>query len=104
MFRQLFKILELMGYDWAKKCVHVNFGMVKLPRVLYLFLATPTDIQDKDTGKETKMSTRAGNVVMLDETLNKAQKVIYDKMMEDTKGVVYSSQCFFLNLRQIERD
>jgi len=26
--KQLFKILELMGYDWAKKCMHVNFGMV----------------------------------------------------------------------------
>lgn len=27
-FRQLFKVLELMGYDWAKDCVHVPFGMV----------------------------------------------------------------------------
>jgi arginyl-tRNA synthetase len=26
--KQLFKVLELMGYDWAKKCSHVNFGMV----------------------------------------------------------------------------
>lgn len=32
-FQQLFKILELMGYEWAQRCVHVNFGMVKLPRV-----------------------------------------------------------------------
>lgn len=32
-FQQLFKILELMGYEWAKRCVHVNFGLVKLPRV-----------------------------------------------------------------------
>jgi arginyl-tRNA synthetase len=29
--KQLFKVLELMGYDWAKKCSHVNFGMVRLP-------------------------------------------------------------------------
>ena len=27
-FRQLFKVLELMGYDWAKDCEHVAFGMV----------------------------------------------------------------------------
>ena len=27
--KQLFKVLELMGYDWAKKCSHVNFGMVR---------------------------------------------------------------------------
>ena len=33
-FQQLFKILELMGYEWANKLTHVNFGLVKLPRVL----------------------------------------------------------------------
>lgn len=27
-FQQLFKILELMGFDWAKKCQHINFGMI----------------------------------------------------------------------------
>ena len=26
--KQLFKLLELMGYEWASKCSHVNFGMV----------------------------------------------------------------------------
>jgi arginyl-tRNA synthetase len=26
--KQLFKVLELMGYEWAKNCIHVNFGMV----------------------------------------------------------------------------
>ena len=27
-FRQLFKVLELMGREWAKNMVHVQFGMV----------------------------------------------------------------------------
>ena len=27
-FRQLFKVMELLGWDWAKGCEHVNFGMV----------------------------------------------------------------------------
>lgn len=27
-FQQLFKILDLMGFDWAKKCNHINFGMI----------------------------------------------------------------------------
>ena len=27
-FRQWFKVLELMGYAWAKDCVHVAFGMI----------------------------------------------------------------------------
>eukprot|EP01128_Nolandella_sp_AFSM9_P001169 TRINITY_DN11289_c0_g1_i1.p1 TRINITY_DN11289_c0_g1~~TRINITY_DN11289_c0_g1_i1.p1 ORF type:complete len:597 (+),score=187.49 TRINITY_DN11289_c0_g1_i1:158-1792(+) len=71
-FKQLFKILDLMGYEWSKKCVHVPFGMVKLPR--------------DDSGKEVKMSSRKGNVVLLEGTLNKAQEVVHTKMLEDTKG------------------
>ncbi|HIH20983.1 TPA: arginine--tRNA ligase [Candidatus Micrarchaeota archaeon] len=30
-FQQLFKILELLGYDWAKNCIHLSYGMVNLP-------------------------------------------------------------------------
>ncbi|MBO4991958.1 MAG: arginine--tRNA ligase, partial [Firmicutes bacterium] len=29
-FQQWFKVVELMGYDWAKNCVHVPFGLVSL--------------------------------------------------------------------------
>jgi arginyl-tRNA synthetase len=43
-FKQLFKILELMGYEWANKAVHINFGMVNgmktrfvLPPTLHCF-------------------------------------------------------------------
>jgi len=32
--KRLFKVLELMGYDWAKSCSHVNFGMVTFPMSL----------------------------------------------------------------------
>lgn len=28
-FHQFFKVLELMGYDWANRCVHVDFGLMK---------------------------------------------------------------------------
>ncbi len=51
-FQQWFKIVELLGYDWAKDCVHVPFGMVSL--------------------KEGTMSTRKGRVVFLGDVLNKA--------------------------------
>lgn len=51
-FQQWFKILELMGYDWAKDCVHVPFGLVSL--------------------EEGTMSTRHGRVVFLEDVLNKA--------------------------------
>jgi len=70
-FQQLFKILELMGYDWASRCQHVNFGLVKLPKV---------------DGKDQMMSTRKGKVILLDGTLNASRDAILSKMMEDAKG------------------
>lgn len=50
-FQQLFKTLELMGYEWAKDCRHVSFGWVKL-------------------GDEM-MSTRMGNIVFLKEVIDR---------------------------------
>ena len=62
-FRQLFKVLELMGYDWYDKCEHVAFGMVSF-------------------GGES-LSTREGRVVYLDELLTqaveKARAIIEEK-------------------------
>ena len=51
-FKQLKKILELMGYEWAKDCIHVNFGMVSL--------------------EDGSLSTRKGRVIFLEDVLNKA--------------------------------
>lgn len=62
-FQQLYKVLEKMGYDWARDMHHIPFGMML-----------------KD-GK--KMSTRKGKVVLLEEVLAQAiadvQKVIEEK-------------------------
>ncbi len=58
-FRQVFKVLELMGYDWAAKCEHVKFGMLSFgPGVIG---------EEAATG-----STRKGNIVFLDEVLDRA--------------------------------
>ena len=51
-FRQLFKVLELMGYEWYRSCEHVAFGMVSF-------------------GGES-LSTRQGRVVYLDDLLHEA--------------------------------
>ena len=51
-FKQFFKVLELMGKDWAKDMVHVAYGMVSLA--------------------DGAMSTRHGKVVLLEDVLNKA--------------------------------
>ena len=62
-FAQWFKVIEKMGYDWSKDLVHVPFGLVSL-----------------DTGK---LSTRHGNVVLMEELLNQAvnetTKIIEEK-------------------------
>ncbi|MBQ2985691.1 MAG: arginine--tRNA ligase [Clostridia bacterium] len=51
-FKQIFKVLELMGNDWVHDCEHVNFGMVSM--------------------EEGTLSTRHGNVVYLEDVLNAA--------------------------------
>ncbi|MDI1355856.1 MAG: arginine--tRNA ligase [bacterium] len=48
-FKVLFKILEKLGYAWAKECSHLSYGMVELP--------------------EGKMKSREGTVVDADELL-----------------------------------
>ena len=57
-FRQIFRVLEKMGYAWAKDCVHVAFGMISY--------------------EGETLSTRKGNVVYLEELLHQA----IDKAME----------------------
>lgn len=51
-FKQVFKVLELMGKPWAKDMVHVAYGMVSL--------------------EDGAMSTRHGKVVLLEDVLNRA--------------------------------
>lgn len=56
-FKQFFKVLELMGKDWAKDLVHVAYGMVSL--------------------EEGTMSTRKGNVVFLEDVIGKCIEKAY---------------------------
>ena len=56
-FRQLFKALEMMGYAWAKDCVHVDFGVIRVKGA---------------AGVAAKMSTRGGTMIMLKEVLDEA--------------------------------
>lgn len=56
-FKQFFKVLELMGKEWAKDLVHVAYGMVSL--------------------EEGTMSTRKGNVVFLEDVIRKCIEKAY---------------------------
>jgi len=62
-FKQVFKVIEMMGYEWAKDLVHVAFGMV-----------STTD---------GTLSTRKGKVVFLEdvlrESIEKTRAIMKDK-------------------------
>lgn len=61
-FKQFFKVLELMGKDWAKDLVHVAYGMVSL--------------------EEGTMSTRKGNVVFLEDVIRRCIEKAYEIISE----------------------
>ena len=61
-FRQVFKVLELMGKEWAKDLVHVAYGMVSL--------------------EDGAMSTREGKVVWLEEVLDRCVEKAYSVINE----------------------
>jgi arginyl-tRNA synthetase len=51
-FKQVFTTLKLLGHQWANDCTHVEFGLVRFA--------------------DKKLSTRKGDVILLDELLNEA--------------------------------
>lgn len=68
-FQQLKAVLSEMGYSWADDCIHVSFGMVS--------------VKDDILGKSAKLSTRDGNVIFLNDVLEKSvektMKIINDR-------------------------
>ena len=66
-FRQVFKVIELMGYDWAKDLEHVAFGMVSL--------------------EDGTLSTRKGKVVLLKDVLDKAVEKTLSIIEEKSPGL-----------------
>jgi len=74
-FQQWFKIIELMGYEWAKDCIHVPFGLVSL--------------------EEGTMSTRKGRVVFLEDVLKKA--------VEKTKEIIQEKNAGLENIDEVAK-
>jgi len=73
-FRQVFKVLELMGCQWHKDCIHLPFGMLSI----------------EDTGTA---STRYGKTVLLGDVL--------DTAVEKVRAIVEQSSA---ELDQAEKD
>lgn len=62
-FAQVFKVIELMGYDYAKNLIHVPYGLVSLGGA--------------------KLATRSGNIIfaedILHQSIDKAREIIEEK-------------------------
>ena len=74
-FKQFFKVLELMGKEWAKDLVHVSYGMVSM--------------------EDGAMSTRTGKVVFLEDVL--------DKCVEKARAVIEEKNVALENKDEIAR-
>lgn len=74
-FKQFFKVLELMGKEWAKDLVHVAYGMVSL--------------------EDGSMSTRKGKVVYLQDVI--------DKCVEKALGIITEKNPSLENKEEIAK-
>ena len=68
-FRQIKKVLALMGYEWADRIEHVDFGLIKL--------------KDAETGKARKGSTRRGEIVLLEDVLRDGIERAREKILQN---------------------
>jgi arginyl-tRNA synthetase len=59
-FKCLFQILSALGYEWAKDCYHLSYGMVYLP--------------------EGKMKSREGKIVDADDLIMEIKKLAADEI------------------------
>jgi arginyl-tRNA synthetase len=58
-FKQIFKVLELMGYAWAKDCYHLAYEIVNLP------------------GNVT-IASREGSVILLEDLIREAERRAFE--------------------------
>ncbi len=66
-FRQLFKIFELLGFGWAKKCRHLSYGMVCLP--------------------EGKLKSREGRTVDADDLISEMKGLAEEEILKRDKKI-----------------
>jgi len=60
-FNQMFSIFEMLGYEWAKNCYHLGYGLVNLP--------------------SGRMKTREGNVVDADEVIKEETELAKQEIL-----------------------
>ncbi len=75
-FQQWIQIVEMLGYDWARDCVHVPFGLVSM--------------------EDGTMSTRQGRVIFLEDVLNRA--------VEQTTQIIKEKNVNTENIEETAKD
>ena len=75
-FQQWIQVIELLGYEWARDCVHVPFGLVSM--------------------EDGTMSTRQGRVIFLEDVLNRA--------VEQTKQIIIEKNVNTENIEETAKD
>ena len=61
-FKQVFKAIEVMGYNWADTLIHVPYGLVSL--------------------EGAKLSTRSGNIIYAEDILNESIERAFDAIQD----------------------
>ena len=71
--KQIFKVMELMGYEWAKNCYHLAYEIVNLP------------------GNVT-IASREGTVVLLEDLISEAEKRALIIVQEKNRDLAENEQ------------
>ncbi len=71
-FKQIFKAIEVMGYDWADTLIHVPYGLVSL--------------------EGEKLSTRNGNIIYAEDILNEAIERAYHLIQDKNPDLPYKEE------------
>jgi len=62
-FEQVFTTLKLLGYEWADRCKHIPFGLLRI--------------------EGSKFSSREGNIVLLEEALDVAKQEVANRIKKN---------------------
>jgi len=66
-FNVLFTVLEIFGYEWARNCYHLGYGMVYLP--------------------EGKMKSREGKVIDADNLMDELHNLAKEEIVKRNRGI-----------------
>lgn len=92
-FKQIFKVLELMGFAWAQNCIHLAYEIVNLP------------------GNVT-IASREGSVILLEDLIREAErrafKIVQNKnpdlSLEEKKDVAHAVAVGAIKYSLLSRD